>query len=77
MSVEPKLWNLGTRRSGKLKSGGIHVYVNADVLRFSVETTKISLNSDLLVKAYALKGTKNKAKILLVFKEKDGVNKKE
>lgn len=70
MSSQPKQWNLGTRRLSKSKSGGIHVYVNADVLRFSLENTKIPSNSDLLVRAYALKGTKNRCKVLLVFKDK-------
>lgn len=32
MAIEPKEWNLGTRRSGKKKSGGLHVYINARTL---------------------------------------------
>lgn len=32
MAIEPKEWNLGTRRLREKKSGGIHVYINSTTL---------------------------------------------
>jgi len=35
MTNEVKEWKTGVRRSGTTKSGGIHVYIDSDVLEFS------------------------------------------
>lgn len=40
MANEVKEWKTGARRSGNTKSGGIHLYVDSDVLDFSGISTK-------------------------------------
>ena len=59
MSIEPKEWNLGTRRSGYKKTGGLHVYINSKTLN------DLGLNKgDLEYKQHSYKD-KNRKKVFL------------
>lgn len=65
MTIEGKRWVCASKRVRKAQSGGIHVYINADVLQFALESTNIKPTDKLEVRRYPLKGTKNTAEILL------------
>lgn len=61
MVIETKEWVNATRRSRKLKTGGITVYVNSEALYFA----GVPNNVDLQVKIQPL----NNSKVLLKFRK--------
>lgn len=79
MAHEAKEWNVGTFRCANTKSGGLHVYVNQTTVDYAMRQSGLynqykNPKKKVMVKAQALTGTNNRAKVVLVFKV-ENVNK--
>lgn len=69
MPVEAKTWTRASRRSQNGTRAGIHVYIDSDTLNYTLSESNISLDSELEIRRYALKGDKGVAKILIKIRE--------
>lgn len=58
-----------SRRSGNDSTGGIHVYVDAEALNWTLREAGIPLDAKLKIRRYLLRGDKGVAKILIKIKE--------
>ena len=69
MPVEAKEWSKASRRSQNGSKGGMHLYIDADTLNYTLAQSNIDINAELEVRRYALKGERGVARILIKIRE--------
>lgn len=69
MAQEPKEWTIATRRSNGRSGGGMHLYVNSEVLYCALEQAEMPLRAKLEVRAYPMKHRKGMAGVMIKIKE--------
>ena len=67
---EAKPWRKAVRKRSKKNVSGVHIYIPDDILRIALKDAGINEQSEnLKVRAYATKGMKGTARIILKIRE--------
>ena len=54
MAQEAHEWVSATRRSNGMSTGGIHVYIDAENLKYALKKAEIPINAQLKLRRYPL-----------------------